>query len=94
MKLSKSLRFQRVSVLSFGFFLFLQEASQQRVAAFKAAAHLSQPVSTHKGRKMVNVNADASSRAVDIGLHTTSAATGHARSVSHDALLHFWIECA
>lgn len=60
----------------------LQEASQQRVAAFKVAAHLSQPVHPRKGSKKVTLH--ASSRNVDIGLHTSSASGGHARSASHD----------
>ena len=60
----------------------MQEASQQRVAAFKAAAHLSQPISIHKGRKMANLN--ASSRNVDMSLRATSAAAGHARSALYD----------
>lgn len=65
-----------------GFFLVLQEASQQRVAAFKAAAHLSKPVRVNKDRKTVNLN--AFTRSVDTGLHATSADAGHARSESHD----------
>ena len=71
-----------VIILLLGFLLVLQEASQQRVAAFKAAAHLPQPVSIHKGKKTINLN--ASSRNVDMGLHATSAAAGHARSASSD----------
>ena len=67
----------------------MQEASQQRIAAFKAAAHLtSQPVTTHKGRKVVNIH--ASSRTTDISVQPAVAA-GRARLVPHDSPVVFML---